>query len=476
MEEPASFTSYRQLHENFMHNNSGSSLEETIHVQTPLPILIFFSLFVTNYLSNEIGAVVNRKLFEYCSILIELVLIVVLQILIFTSVISDSFCLVLLVVAFFLVLYIIFTYLKDSILQKCNSIILKRSALTGKRPYITYFRTSVNLTTTICILAVDFTVFPRSLSKTETYGFSLMDTGVGYFVVCNGLVGNNVELFNYRHSRIHLFFKLIGKNCPLFILGLVRFFTVSNLDYQQHVSEYGVHWNFFITLAFTKVFASLLLTFFKKSFVRYVALALMILHQCILIIGVEKWVLSDLPRNSFISANREGIVSLLGYVSLYLIAVDLGIWLKSTNSTFEKDIGRVIKLMFHTFFLYIIVHVLNIFFNCSRRLANVTYVVWINMLSTYLLLLCLIVELIMRLNRGPGKTSPNNGLVPIILEIVNSNALTFFLVANLLTGLINLCIETIHVDSFYSIFIIISYELLLCVTFFILHVFKWKLY
>ncbi|RZF44931.1 hypothetical protein LSTR_LSTR013121 [Laodelphax striatellus] len=474
--EPVSSTSYRQLHENFMQNNSGSSLEDTIHVQTPLPILIFFSLLTTNYLSKELSAVTNNKLLNYCSIIVEIFLIVILQILIFTSLISDFICSILLVLSFFSILYVIFTYMKDAILEKCNSIILKRSALTGKRPYITYFRTSVNLTTTICILAVDFTVFPRSLSKTETYGFSLMDSGVGYFVVCNGLVGSNIDLHNHCPSRIHLVFKLIRKNCPLFILGLVRFVTVSNLDYQQHVSEYGVHWNFFITLAFTKVISSLLLTFFKKSFVRYLALATLVLHQSVLLSGAENWVLSDLPRNTFLSANREGIVSLLGYVSLYLISVDLGIWLKANNSTFEKDIARVCKLIFHAVFLYIIVHVLDLFFKCSRRLANVTYVVYISMLSTYLLSLCLIVELVLRLNRGPRKTSDNNGLIPVILESIDSNALSFFLVANLLTGSINLYLETLFVDSFYSILIIILYELILCIVFFLLREYNWKIY
>lgn len=47
------------------------------------------------------------------------------------------------------------------------------------------FRTLLFVITSIAILAVDFrTVFPRRFAKTSNaYGFSLMDVGVGYFIV-----------------------------------------------------------------------------------------------------------------------------------------------------------------------------------------------------------------------------------------------------------------------------------------------------
>ena len=43
--------------------------------------------------------------------------------------------------------------------------------------YITNYRSSMLVVTAICILAVDFPVYPRRFGKTEDFGFGLMDIG-----------------------------------------------------------------------------------------------------------------------------------------------------------------------------------------------------------------------------------------------------------------------------------------------------------
>jgi phosphatidylinositol glycan class W len=49
------------------------------------------------------------------------------------------------------------------------------------------FRTSVFIITSVAIIAVDFFIFPRVHAKTVLYGISLMDLGVGLFVLCHSM-------------------------------------------------------------------------------------------------------------------------------------------------------------------------------------------------------------------------------------------------------------------------------------------------
>jgi len=132
------------------------------------------------------------------------------------------------------------------------------------------------LSTCLAILAVDFPIFPRRFAKTETWGTSLvrparphsvgpdrralrcpsitfgrkpsqMDVGVGSFVLVNSLTaGNSLEQLRDAASP---FLHSLKASVPLVILGLGRLVSVKATDYQEHVSEYGVHWNFFFTLA-----------------------------------------------------------------------------------------------------------------------------------------------------------------------------------------------------------------------------------
>jgi len=60
--------------------------------------------------------------------------------------------------------------------------------MTAKRSFVTNYRAFVNAASAVCILAVDFVVFPRRLCKTETYGTALMDAGVASYVFANALV------------------------------------------------------------------------------------------------------------------------------------------------------------------------------------------------------------------------------------------------------------------------------------------------
>ncbi len=125
------------------------------------------------------------------------------------------------------------------------------------------FRSSALLSTAILILAVDFPCMPRYHAKTETFGYSFMDMGVAGFCIINGLsapelrqpLSRSTWVFNHL-VIIYSFYRLSHRlrlSLPLMIFGSFRLFMVKALDYHEHVTEYGVHWNFFFTLAFVKV-------------------------------------------------------------------------------------------------------------------------------------------------------------------------------------------------------------------------------
>lgn len=101
--------------------------------------------------------------------------------------------------------------------------------------FVTWFRASFMICTICAILAVDFPVFPRRFVKTETFGTSLMDTGVGFVVFSSGLVSKQARRVRAPFLRVLL-------SCaPVLVLGFVRLAAVRAVDYQTHVSEYGVH-------------------------------------------------------------------------------------------------------------------------------------------------------------------------------------------------------------------------------------------
>ncbi|KAE8244550.1 hypothetical protein A4X13_0g6501 [Tilletia indica] len=236
------------------------------------------------------------------------------------------------------------------------------------RPFLTIYRAHMMLMTIICILAVDFPIFPRAFAKCETWGTSLMDMGVGSFVFSLGLVSAGPPLrrtilrtaTTTTQRRTPTSSPLspssssssspppppltqqltqdLRRSLPILLLGLIRVLLVKSTEYPEHVSEYGLHWNFFITLGLLPFIGTLVRACLarssskkgKKKEGRVIdfALLLAVLFQAILwFTPLQTWAISnDLNRKTadLISANKEGIVSFPGYVILYLLGLDLG--------------------------------------------------------------------------------------------------------------------------------------------------------
>jgi len=174
-------------------------------------------------------------------------------------------------------------------------------------------------------MAVDFpTLFSRNQIKTEDFGWSLMDVGVSSVMVASAM-GNRLILgHKSTQKRIALFTDLknvLVSNVLVLIAASIRFTLLTSIDYHDHVTEWGVHWNFFVTIAIVNFF----LVFIRKP--DYVLiLAILICFSMELLIShydIPNYIFFA-PRTDFISANKEGILSLPGYFILSLIGIWIG--------------------------------------------------------------------------------------------------------------------------------------------------------
>lgn len=383
----------------------------------------------------------------------------------------------------------------------------------GRRPFITNFRALTNIITAICILAVDFRVFPRRFAKTEVSGYSLMDTGVGLFVLANALVAPEArDLSTSRQGGFRQTLARNMKSClrscvPLLALGLGRFAVVEYVGYQKHVTEYGVHWNFFVTLAIVKLFTSMITSTVSSKYSLLSGIWILWMHEYTMSTkGLKTWVLRDGPRDDFLSANREGLISIPGYVGLYFVGVAIGRLIHSTyqNSHARSNMNVSVKLYGFEFgvrynesmllciklsLISALTCIATYFFDfqISRRLANAGYCVWIVILTTTLLSFLLLVEIVLdiidsainascveskteksrknlRLNlrKHVGSEREENDECAIrrsleIFDAVNYNGLFFFLVSNVITGLVNVSVYTLYTEQSVALLILIVY-------------------
>jgi phosphatidylinositol glycan class W len=161
-----------------------------------------------------------------------------------------------------------------------------------KKNYITNFRAANMLATCIAILAVDFHVFPREFAKTETFGIGLMDLGSVIFIISSAISSRGArrkeDLFGtFSASTDTHLLEPYKSSCPraprepisddvmnstdlklvhvknvinkvvsyfwqsliVLLLGFGRLLVLQTISYPSHDSEYGTHWNFFVTLS-----------------------------------------------------------------------------------------------------------------------------------------------------------------------------------------------------------------------------------
>ncbi|KAL2845723.1 GWT1-domain-containing protein [Aspergillus pseudoustus] len=350
-------------------------------------------------------------------------------------------------------------------------------------PFLTTYRAAMMIITCIAILAVDFHVFPRRFAKAENWGTSLMDLGVGSFVFSGGVVSARALVKDQQNGtflRKALAQRLASSmrhSIPLLVLGLIRLYSVKNLEYAEHITEYGVHWNFFFTLGFLPPFVEIFEGLAKliPSY-EILSLAVAVLYQVALESTDLKSYILVSPRGSdLLSKNREGVFSFLGYLAIFLAGRATGIRIMSRGSsstTAQQEKKRVLTslgaqalgctALFALNSMYFFGYGANI--PVSRRLANMPYVLWVAAFNNAQLFLFCLIETVLF---PPGSRTSASGMneeaertafaTSCILKAFNRGGLAVFLVANLLTGAVNLTVPTLDVNNVQAMVILIAY-------------------
>ncbi|KAM9894826.1 hypothetical protein OXX69_011233 [Metschnikowia pulcherrima] len=342
----------------------------------------------------------------------------------------------------------------------------------GLIPYITAYRAQMLIITNLAILAVDFHVFPRRFAKVETWGTSMMDLGVGSFVFSMGLANSRSIIKSQlsRDKKRDSYFKLVYKNTlkalPVLSLGMIRLVSVKSLEYQEHVTEYGVHWNFFITLGLLPIFLGILDPVFAYVPRFLVALAIGVIYECVSQFGLARFVLDETNRNyNLLTLNKEGLASFVGYSSIFIFGQSFGSFVLTTKKipnnligvgllkkprswlTVSSTTGLIIASLL-SFGLFNVSDEIAFTGTISRRLANLSYVLWVVSYNSVMLLCYNVAEKVV----GPVNSR--------IFNAINRNGLAIFLAANLATGCINMYTNTLAASDGVAYTILILYSLL----------------
>lgn len=348
------------------------------------------------------------------------------------------------------------------------------------KPFLTTYRGNMVVITCLAILAVDFRLFPRRFAKVETWGTSLMDLGVGSFVFSAGVVAARPvlkEKMKGRATPLHRhMLQSLRHSIPLLILGFIRLLSVKGLDYAEHVTEYGVHWNFFFTLGFMPIFVAVFQAALRIV-PSYAALSLIVagIYQAVLETTELKAYALTAPRVDLLSKNREGIFSFFGYLAIFLAGQDLGMYVlprridPSNNVSAVKQRNYLVMTMAVWAGvwagLYFISTDYNYGFgwNVSRRLANLPYVLWVVAFNQVQMLAFCIIDSVFfpafyHANDARTEKEAYEAATSPILRAFNRNSLALFLVANLLTGLVNMTVNTLNVTPVVALSILLAYS------------------
>lgn len=338
--------------------------------------------------------------------------------------------------------------------------------------------------TCLSILAVDFKVFPRRFAKTELFGIGLMDIGVGTFIISSAFTSKFAR--GIDTSKLPLSSILSTQRILVLCIGVLRTVVVKMLTYQSKVTEYGVHWNFFLTLVSVWCITDVVHRVFSRIASLILAVLTIIIYQWALLHTLLVDYVITAPRTtSFFAANREGIISLIGFVCMYLIAEALAFYVffdgklsytlnditsvkkmtQVVESSDEESASSEIKANARDATVMPVMTrwrcltlppvkatLNNLIVIClclfgmgvlctslqptSRRLCNASYILLVLFISVLLVILIIIADVVGGL-----------GVRCLTVEYFSKHQLLVFLIANLSTGAINMSMQTMYAPA-----------------------------
>jgi len=315
--------------------------------------------------------------------------------------------------------------------------------------FVAEYRAVIMITTCLAILAVDFpSLFARSQAKTEEYGYSLMDLGTGC-IVCSTAVCSKAARGVWQGRRPSALLRRVASLWPVLAIGFSRLLVLRGIDYHVPTSEYGVHWNFFFTIAFVALVSTVADFGARQSGVA--GLALLAAYQVFLSqFGGADYILHA-PRVDLFSANREGALSCLGFLGIHWLSVALGALARpGPVHPAAQVVGALLVVAAACAAAVWLLASPLLGVGVSRRMCNLPYALLALSVNATVLGSLALVDLLLPRPRPP---------LPLTYGGVQDSMLIVFLVANLLTGAVNLSVHSLLVPQWAAMLIMAGYSL-----------------
>jgi glucosaminylphosphatidylinositol acyltransferase len=328
---------------------------------------------------------------------------------------------------------------------------------------ITYVRISSLLFTALGIFCVDFPNYGERFMKSDTIGLTLMDIGIGCSLFSSGLSDG------LRQRRKPLVDRLVWNSMPLLIIAMFRTGILSSIGYRVEVSEYGQHWNAFVTFAAMPLLMSIVERIPSKRpwLVSLVCMLLITIPYNAWLLKHTEYFMHEEERRNIIEANREGIASVLGFFAIFLggriyaqrgalrdnaswaaVLRDQTVALSLCVIAIVIDQGVAPQVMVQAF---------------SRRICNTPYVMFCIGMNAFLTRLCIglnrwFLPVLWSMQR---RSSISSSVAPLgfYTSQVNAHQLVYFVFSNIVTGLVNVFCDTHSFTDFASYFVQAGYVL-----------------